>query len=294
MKTILVATDFSTRADRALRRATLLAKRHGARMVLLHVVDSDRPDAFVSHEYGFAEKLLRDLAGTMQRIDGIRCEQRLVLGTPDEAIVRAAEEVDADLIVLGSHRRRSVSDMFAGTTVERVVRTGSRPVLVAIATPAREYLNVLLASDLSEGAAQAAAAAGRLGLLDDAKTSVIHAFTAPAQNMMLQSSATSQALRDYIEGRRAKAAQALARFLKRRKIAVQNRVVELVETSPARLIGVCARKLEADLVVVGTTGRTGLRRLLIGSVAEEVLGGSSTDVLAVPAVPAVPAAPDAH
>lgn len=283
MTTILVATDFSTRADRAMRRATLLAKRHGGRLVLLHVVDSDRPDSFVSHEYGHAEKLLRDLAGTMQQIDGVKCEQRLMLGTPDEAIVRAAEEVDADLVVLGPHRRRPIGDMFAGTTVERVVRTSSRPVLVAIATPARDYRNVLLAIDLSEGAAQAAAAAARLGLLDEARTSVIHAFTAPAQNLMLQASTTSRALRDYIEGRRAKAEQALARFLKRRKIAVQNRLVELVETSPAALIGKCARKLEADLVVVGTTGRTGLRRLLIGSVAAELLGGSTTDVLAVPA-----------
>lgn len=282
MKTILVATDFSTRADRAMRRATLLAKRHGARIVILHVVDNDRPDAFVSHDYKRAEKLLRDLAGTMRRIDGINCDQKLVLGTPDEGIVRTADEIDAELVVVGSNRRRSVNEMFAGTTVERVVRTSSRPVLVAVAPPARDYSSVLLTSDLSEGAAQAAAAAERLGLLDDAETTVIHAFTAPAQNMMLQSSATSQALRDYIEGRRAKAALGLAKFLKRRKIAVPNRLVELVETSPARLIEKCARKLEADLVVVGTTGRTGLHRLLIGSVAEEVLGGSSADVLAVP------------
>ncbi len=288
MKTILVATDFSTRADRAMRRATLLAKRHGGRVVLLHVVDSDRPDSLVSHEHRFAEKLLRDLAGTMHRIDGVKCEYRLVVGTPDEAIVRAAEELDADLIVLGPHRPRSVGDMFTGTTVERVVRTSSRPVLVAIATPAREYRNVLLASDLSEGAAQAATAAARLGLLDDTRASVIHAFTAPAQNMMLQSSTTSQALRDYIEGRRAKAAQALARFLKRRNIDVQTRVVELVETSPAKLIEKCARQLEADLIVVGTTGRTGLRRLLIGSVAEEILAGSDTDVLAAPAAADAP------
>jgi nucleotide-binding universal stress UspA family protein len=285
VKTILVATDFSTRADRAMRRATLLAKRRACRVVLLHVVDSDRPDRFVSHEYGFAEKLLRDLADTMQRIDGIKSEQRLVLGTPDEAIVRAAEEIDADLIVLGPHRRRPVGDMLTGTTVERVVRTSSRPVLVAVATPAREYRSVLLASDLSEGSAQAAAAAERLGLLGDAQTSVFHAFTAPAQNMMLQASTTSQALRDYIESRRAKAAQALARFLKRRNIGVQNRVVELIETSPAKLIEKCARQLEADLIVVGTTGRTGLRRLLIGSVAEEILGEATTDVLAVPATP---------
>ncbi|HEU6442162.1 MAG TPA: universal stress protein, partial [Microvirga sp.] len=43
MRTILVATDFSTRSDRALRRATLLARHVSARLVLIHVVDDDRP-----------------------------------------------------------------------------------------------------------------------------------------------------------------------------------------------------------------------------------------------------------
>lgn len=61
MKTIMVATDFSERSDRALRRATLLARQFEATMLLVHVVDDDQPRRIVDAERDEATKLLRQM-----------------------------------------------------------------------------------------------------------------------------------------------------------------------------------------------------------------------------------------
>lgn len=283
MKTILVGTDFSTRSDRALRRATLLAKALGARLLLLHVVDDDRPEALVADERETAQKLLRRLARTVREVDGVACDYRLELGNADEIIIRRSDEAGVDLVVMGPHRRRAVADLFVGTTVERVVRRGSRPVLVAVASPVRPYQNLLLAADMSESCGRAIAAARALGLLDLGTVTAVNGFDAPALAAMLQTSATSDAIRDYIEKRRAKASRALATFLRKQKLTVHNRLVEPAGNAPAALIENTARNLGVDLVVVGTAGKSGVRGFLLGSVARDVLAGSSVDVLAVPA-----------
>jgi nucleotide-binding universal stress UspA family protein len=282
MKTILLATDFSPRSDRALRRATMLARKHGARIVLLHVIDDDRPRHLLEIEKSARTPMLNELAATVQSMDQVGCEPCLRFGNPFEVIILTAEEMQADLIVMGPHRRHALKDMFTGTTVERVVRNGTKPALVACALPSRDYACALLASDMSEGSSRAIAAARKLGLLRDLRIGVVHAFDAPAQALMLRNSTTSAELKAYIEAQRREAADELAIFLRRAKVKPDFRMVELPDLSVAGLIDDCAREQQADLVVVGTQGRSALGRLLLGSIAEEVLRGSSVDVLAVP------------
>lgn len=79
MKRILVATDFSTRSDRALRRAILLARQVSAEIILVHVVDDDQPPRLVKAEERAAGHLLNDLAATLREVDRVRCETRVVL-----------------------------------------------------------------------------------------------------------------------------------------------------------------------------------------------------------------------
>jgi nucleotide-binding universal stress UspA family protein len=64
MQKIVLATDFSTRSDRAVRRAGLLARDQGARVILLHVVDDDRPERLVAEEMATARELLEATAGS--------------------------------------------------------------------------------------------------------------------------------------------------------------------------------------------------------------------------------------
>jgi len=284
MRRILVATDFSTRSDRALLRGTLLARESAAMILLVHVVDDDQPKRLLERKKRDAMALLRDLAESMSSADGIACKPRVVLGDPFQAIIQAANDGDVDLVVMGPHRRQLLRDVFVGTTVERTIRHGQRPVIMANAVPASSYKCVLVATDFSDCAAQAVRAARTLGLLNAAKVVVHHAFDAPAEGLLLRASTTTQRLREYIAEEQEAANSALREFLHKVELRPSRRIVELIETSAAYMIRQCAREQRADLVVVGTCGRSGARRFLLGSVAAEVLRDAQIDVLAVPPV----------
>ncbi len=76
MKRILVATDFSTRSDRAVRRAILLAKTHEASLTLLHVVDDDQPQRIVKTEQKASMEIIEELATTLREVDQLTCEPK--------------------------------------------------------------------------------------------------------------------------------------------------------------------------------------------------------------------------
>ena len=83
MKLILVATDFSARSDRAIRRAGLLAREQGARLMLLHVVDDDRPERLVAEEMATAQELLENTAVSV--LSDALCEVRSCSATHSKA-----------------------------------------------------------------------------------------------------------------------------------------------------------------------------------------------------------------
>jgi nucleotide-binding universal stress UspA family protein len=90
MKKILVATDFSTRSDRAIRRAILLAKKFEAAVSLIHVVDDDRPTRIVDAERESASMLLSEQARSLRELDGVDCTGSVTLGSVSEEIIKAA------------------------------------------------------------------------------------------------------------------------------------------------------------------------------------------------------------
>jgi nucleotide-binding universal stress UspA family protein len=281
MKTILVATDFSTRSDRALRRATLLAKQHGAKLKIVHVVDDDRSQRLVASEQADARILLDELSTTIASVDGVECQAKLYLGLPYDGVIHAADELEADLIVMGPHRSETLKDMFVGTTVDRVIRRSRRPVLMANGVPTGSYSSVLIGTDMSPGSAKAVAAATALGLLRGAQVGVVHAFSAPSYRLMLRASVTSSELKDYIKGERAEAGRELKTWLRQVGLKPDFEMLELPELSTANLINECARLKKAELIVIGTKGRSGLERVFLGSVAEDVLRWARVDVLTV-------------
>lgn len=282
MERILVATDFSERSDRAIRRAILLAKTTGASLILIHVVDDDQPDRILRAEQQAGEDVLAEQTLSLRKIDGLACTSRIVLGDPFEGITAAVREDNADLLIIGPHRRRALKDVFVGTTAERTIRASNRPVLMANGIPAAPYRNVLVALDLSECSAMAVRAVQQLGLETNAIVSVVHVFDAPAAGLMVQASSTKDQIREYLAEEEKRAAGELATFLKDLELTPTRQIMKHGETSTAHTICAVAQETSADLIVVGTRGRTGIAKALLGSVAEEVLRISDRDVLAVP------------
>jgi len=282
MKSILVATDFSARSDRAIRRAILLAKRFDATISLVHVIDDDKPTQIVRAEQDAASLLLEQQARSLREIDGVICNPSVVLSDAFAGIAKAVEAIVPDLAVIGSHRRRALLDVFIGTTAERTIRGSRRPVLMANAVPAGFYRHVLVAVDSSESSGDAVRAVLGLGLDKHAEISLVHPFDAPGTSLIAGASKTEAQIKEYIADERARATEELATFLAGLGLPPIRYVLRLNKTSIAATIHATAREVSADLIVVGTRGRSGIQDFLIGSVAKEVLRTADLDVLAVP------------
>jgi nucleotide-binding universal stress UspA family protein len=282
MKSILVATDFSERSDRALRRATLLAKQTGAALALIHVVDDDQPERIVESKREAASQLLYEQSATLRNVDGVTCDAQVVLGAPFAGIVQAVGERAPDLLVIGAHRRQALRDVFIGTTAERTIRSAACPVLMTNSSPVGAYRNVLLTTDLSDGSRSAINSFASLETTGSARTSVVYVFDAPTLGLAMSHSMAKDSKEYYLKKEREDAALKLAQFMDRLGVKRAEHIVRHDNSNPANEILTVAKETEAGLIVVGTRGRSGLAKLLLGSVAEAVLRKAEMDVLAVP------------
>ncbi len=157
MKTILVPTDFSQGSQAALEHATVLAKMAEAEIVVLHVIETLAYTMKESLHLVDATTMVKSMTESPQLLDMYALVQRAVepavdqivqglqknhvsasgcilQGTAYDQIVAKAREVEADLIVMGTHGRRGVNHFFMGSVAERVVRTAHCPVLT-VRTP---------------------------------------------------------------------------------------------------------------------------------------------------------------
>lgn len=282
MKTILMATDFSERSDRALRRATLLARQFGAKLILIHVVDNDQARRIVETERDEAARLMQQMAATLWDVDGVDCETQVILAAPFAGIVEAVEDLAPDLLVIGPHRRQVLKDVFTGTTAERTIRAVCCPVLMVNAPPAQQYRHVLQTTDMSDGSRNALGRMKALGICEKTRNSLFYVFDAPALQLAFSNSTPLADQKNYLEDEQQAAARALADFASSCGLGGLPQIVRYGETATQHEIVKVAEEQRADLIMLSTHGRTGLAKMLIGSVAEQVLRTAAVDVLAIP------------
>lgn len=281
LRVVLAATDLSARSDRALRRAALLAQSRKARLVVLHAVDDDQPPSIVALGQKEAGRLLHQQMAGLAELGAVQPQPVVELGDAHQVVLHVAEAHGADLIVMGEHRRRPVRDWFAGTTAERVIRRGRRPVLAVHQPPAAPYRRVLIATDFSAHSERALQAALGLGLLDGAALTFLHAQEVPGARGMGLVHLPEDEARAVTQAATAEARAALAQCVEGLSLAQPPEL--LVEEGRAgAVIQHVVERLRPDLVVMGTAGAGQLRQAIIGSVAAEILGLSACDVLAVP------------
>ncbi|AMN44124.1 universal stress protein [Rhodoplanes sp. Z2-YC6860] len=280
---ILAATDFSTRSNRALRQAGLLASPVNAQLHVVHVVDDDQPEDLIRLEKKEAERILEEQSASMPELKGVDVRLMVVTGDPFAAILKTAEDVKADLVVLGSHRKQMLLDIFIGTTIERVVRKGAFPVLMVNHEAQRKYEKVIVPVDMSDPSAHAIQVALSRGLLTDKGATLVHAFTALAAGKMSLVGTDQASINSYIASERQRVTDELVAFLVSKDLGDRSRWKLRVEEGGAmEIISRAVAQLGADLLVMGTHGRSGLLKALIGSVTEEALRSLNVDILAVP------------
>ena len=277
---VLVATDFSGAATSAVERAARLPISPGSTLTVLHVLapgsrPEDRADA--ERSLGHAASVAADTATRAGR-KAVDVFPRLVEGTPFVEIVRTARHGRNELIVVGRHGERTFRELLLGSTAERVIRKGDTSILVVASRPGTPYERPLVAVDCSDTSRRAVELAWRLADPKVQALEVVHAYHALPEHMFRDVGFSTEVALEY--QREAK---------KQAQAAVEEFLAGVEETPPARsvlrdgdarqVILDLAVQHDADLLALGTHGRSGLAHALLGSVAEAVIRAASCDVL---------------
>lgn len=294
LTTILVGCDLSPPSDQAIDRAVALAAQHAAKLVLVHAQANDAPVSEVDNELlaqlgevsaAMRAAEARQLADRVHAIEakGLAVSVLTRIGPPDEVLATAAAEHRAELIVIGSHGHTGLTRMLLGSVASSTIRHATCDVLIVRGNHNRTlFLRPLVATDFSPAAAKALDHTLDV-ITPDAPVQVIHAWQLPAgswgASLLGQARFPWSTVRDAVLS----SAQSQADKLVADHAARGGRplTVELVQGPPATVITHAAERNGNDLIAVGAHGHRGVRRLLLGSVAENTVRHSPCSVLVV-------------
>lgn len=267
---ILLPTDFSPSAAAATTCTAELARRFGADVHVLHVRNRAQP----AEQKGqpTTERALSDVAESVLRAsvdaDGHGLVVEHVVDAPDSAsaILRYAASHQADLIVMGTAGHRGLEGFFSGSVATTIRRNATCPVVTIRSTEAdpaeRSVKNILAPTDFSESSRDAAREAANLAALFGATLHLFHVLDAVDRHSLIAPRGTRAN-----EAEVHRAALELVAMAETLPGTVQ---MDMQEGDATIKITEAAERVGADMVVMSSHGRSGIRRLLLGSVAEGV------------------------
>ena len=277
---VLCATTALVKSDPAVARARAIARGLGAKLHLVHVVDSAKPIRAARRHDALAGLILDAHARELAKA-GERAKISVRSGQPYEVIADVAIEWDADLIVLGPYRQR-FADALIGTTAERIAHKTGRAVLVVNRETETAYQHVLLTSDLSHLSGGIARVTKQLGLFRRSRASVVHALDRTRSAMLYRAGVSESEARTYQRSMGQLAWNEIDMHLFNAGLDSAQFSIFSLQIPPTQAIEQTAERVGADLIVVGSSRFPALKRAFLGSVSNEVLRRAKIDVLLVP------------
>lgn len=289
-RSLLVPIDLSAVSDRVLGRVARLPFAREARVTLLHVVPQGLPAKARHRAEQDAGEALGDEARVLAKAlpKGVAVTTVVKVGTPDAAIAACASATRAELIVMGRGGGRKLLDTFLGATAERVIRRGRLPVLAVRLPPRAVYARPAVAVDLADGSADVLTWLLRLLPPPRPRVAMIHAFETPYRGMIYPSLSEddAEAYRDELGQEAARQITTLlAATLAQARVSAADAPTWKTYVccgSARHLIEKTVKKVDSDLLVLGTRRHTGIAHALLGTVAGDVLREVACDVLVVP------------
>ena len=287
LKNLLVCTDGSEYSEGAIREAIRLAKTTGATLTALSVIDFN-PE-FEALAPDLVDKMEKDIRKhlTLVReraaVESVKMQAFTMLSdAPYMGIAKEAEKSGADLIIMGRRGRTGLKRLLMGSVTKRVIGHSPCSVLVVPRDARIDCKKILCGTDGSVYSNAAAAEAVMIAKRCEAELifiSVVHAETASPLDIV-----HSQMNRGLIAENELKLAESGLKAAKgyAEKEGIMSEGLVLAGR-PYEVIVNSAREKGSDLIVVGSHGRTGVDRLLMGSVTERVVGTAECAVLVVKA-----------
>jgi nucleotide-binding universal stress UspA family protein len=299
IKNILVPVDFSKMSIQAIGAAKNLAERFGGTIHLVHIYESFYPAGFVpipapvptgvsalapTMDAQVQAKRQQDLKALATRFGVSPKNCYLRDGAPVfEEICWMARDIGADLIVTPTHGRTGLKHIFLGSTAERVVQHSPCPVFV-YRKGAAKIDRILVPVDFSACALEALKEAIAFADRVAAKVVVMHAvdlglaFTSDGYGMY--------DLTALIDATKQSAEDQMRSFVRKAKFGGVKFETSIKVGPPVNEIFRVAETQNVDLIITATHGRTGFERLLMGSVAEQIVRHAPRSVLVIPSHPA--------
>ena len=282
IRRILFPTDFSDGAARAFPQAAHLADWHDAELHVVHVAGpEDEADATLPVSLDTLQGWLGQPSDSFS-LDALSIVQNQVeADAPPARLVAYAEDQDIDLVVMGTHGRRGVRRMLLGSVTEEVVRKAPCPVLT-VRTDAEEedpkqaVRRILVPVDFSEASEVAVQHATEIAKTYGAELDLLHVV----EEVVYPSAYGVEP--PYVPSSNvvARVEKALG-TMAREDIGYDNvQVSARIGYAPATILDYVESN-DVDLIVLATHGRTGLDRMLLGSVAERVIRQAPTPVFIV-------------
>jgi len=289
IKQILVPTDFSENAQHALDYAVALAKACSAKLHLLHtpvvptylLMDlsySPGPEA-VTRILNEAQDALDEQVKSVAAA-GVEHLAAIREGTVHEVVRDYAREHNVDLVVVGTHGRTGVSKLMYGSVTERILKTVHTPIIVIPPEGGKVPSSIVMAYDFSAPARRAAEAARAIHGVFRGPLHVVHTYL----DVWGEYTDRGAVIGEAAERRREALHRGLEEMLQNEAEELFSNDTQAVQThlvtgNPTESILKVADEVGATLIAAGTSGKSGIERLLIGSVTRRLLHDSKIPLL---------------
>jgi len=295
-QSILVAMDFSPPAKAALKQAVWLVRQTGGKVVLAHtlpdlrrVVHSGSVNARLDVFYGEGTVLRREvqepyvtrmrrMIADLDALD-LDVQYEVLLGEPYYELTQAVFGGDHDLVLAGTRGLAAWEQMLVGSTARRLIRKCPASVWIAKAAHLHPPRIVLAATDFSDVSCRAVSQALWIAQQADAEFHLLHVSdAADLPDDWLPRVGAGSTLQNEIE---AAGKQRLDAFVQSLQLKEGRLHVHHASGTPWQEVTSTARSIGADLIALGTVGRSGIKGLLLGNTAEKVLGTCDCSILTV-------------
>ncbi|UII76499.1 universal stress protein [Flagellimonas sp. HMM57] len=268
LEKILLAHDFSASSKHVEETAIKLGKVFHSKIIPIHVLPDDIVNEKVRTQITkVAEGKLRDVVTRLKEANVHVENPILEYGSPHDGIVRAGIRVNANMILSGSGESLQGGSVHLGTTTERIIQKSNKAVFVAKAGVPLNVHHILCPVDFSEASERALKNAIIMTRRFRAELTILSVCEVQSLSWFASEKDKEEENNSRLEQHKVK----FDEFLKKFNLSDLNWTKETPKGNPAEEIRSAISRKMIDLLVMGTVGRSGLNRLIIGSVTEKVI-----------------------